>query len=471
MEEVIIFGSGQVGTLFANILNLFPVKIVCFVDNNEEKWHTTKESVIIISPFELNTIDECPILIACMDTQSVKKQLVELGFQSRIMSLYAFVYEKIRFLDNNYMGKMRALGDEKRENWAVVIDNLSGTWGGAENWSQTLAESLLPYKKTYLVESMEQGQEKETVGLEAIRISINDNFYREHWALVEKLIPKMPFILVNNLSRDVLYAAIILKGLFPNKVKIITVLHSDFEGMYKMHTFWDDAIDMYHCVSSQIKRSLIDSYKVEADKVFFKESAMKLEDEFIKSYHMKQDEKVNISFACRLEKEAKRADLIPTLLEYLERKNIFYKLNIAGEGKCEEIIKKYIKENGLEKKVQLYGFVSKEQMPFFWKKQDIFVSLSEFEGTSLSMLEAMMYGVVPVVTRVSGVDDFVKNKENGLVYEVHDLQGIAEGINHLCVHRELLPIFGEECKRVVKEKCDKNEFLIYFLELLKRLEE
>lgn len=50
-------------------------------------------------------------------------------------------------------------------------------------------------------------------------------------------------------------------------------------------------------------------------------------------------------------------------------------------------------------------------MDAFWKGQDVFVNVSEYEGTSLSMLEAMGYGCVPVVTDVSGAREFIAQEK------------------------------------------------------------
>lgn len=82
----------------------------------------------------------------------------------------------------------------------------------------------------------------------------------------------------------------------------------------------------------------------------------------------------------------------------------------------------------MEDRVHILGWISPTDMAGFWAKQDIYLNVSESEGMSLSMLEAMACGCVPVVTDVSGVDDVIHNGENGFVVPVDRLIEIADKI-------------------------------------------
>ena len=107
---------------------------------------------------------------------------------------------------------------------------------------------------------------------------------------------------------------------------------------------------------------------------------------------------------------SKPSDLIPELLMYLEEKEVNYVLNIAGDGPCEMMIKEYVEKNQLYKRVNLYGRLTRTGLFDFLDHQDVYLNFSEFEGTSLTMLEAMASGCEQVVTKVSGVSDFIMNE-------------------------------------------------------------
>ena len=62
------------------------------------------------------------------------------------------------------------------------------------------------------------------------------------------------------------------------------------------------------------------------------------------------------------------------------------------------------------------------EIPAFFGGKHIVLSVSEFEGTSISMLEAMGQGVTPVVTDIaSGVRDVIVAGENGWLVPMGDM--------------------------------------------------
>ena len=130
------------------------------------------------------------------------------------------------------------------------------------------------------------------------------------------------------------------------------------------------------------------------------------------------------------------------------------------------IFHKYIRNNHLEHRIKYLGFISKEQIGEYWKRQDVYLNLSEYEGLSLAMLEAMSYGVIPVVTQVSGVDDIIEDGVNGYIYKIDDLDGIANGIIYLGEHKELLEQLGDEIRKTMEKKCDEQDYINFFRNLI-----
>jgi hypothetical protein len=67
------------------------------------------------------------------------------------------------------------------------------------------------------------------------------------------------------------------------------------------------------------------------------------------------------------------------------------------------------------------------------------LQVSDFEGTSVSMLEAMAHGVVPVVTAASsGIAGVIQHGENGFVVPVGDMAAMAREVKRLAMDRSLL---------------------------------
>lgn len=101
----------------------------------------------------------------------------------------------------------------------------------------------------------------------------------------------------------------------------------------------------------------------------------------------------------------------------------------------------------------------------FWSKLDIYLNLSDYEGTSISMLEAMANGVIPIVTNVSGVDLFVKNEINGFVINKRDIETAEKIISYVYGNKNLLHIYGAINKGIIRQQCSVNNYVKYLLEL------
>jgi hypothetical protein len=107
-------------------------------------------------------------------------------------------------------------------------------------------------------------------------------------------------------------------------------------------------------------------------------------------------------------------------------------------------------------------------MPAIWSAHDVFVQLSDYEGTSVSMLEAMAYGNVPVVTRTSGVKNVVESGENGFVVDIADVGAAADAVSHLAGNRDRLTAMGQRARAGVR-RFEMREHAARFVSVLDRV--
>jgi len=100
-----------------------------------------------------------------------------------------------------------------------------------------------------------------------------------------------------------------------------------------------------------------------------------------------------------------------------------------------------------------------------WAKTDISVLVSAFEGTSISMLESMGQGCVPVVTKVSGTSKVIQEGVNGFTAEVADLEGLANHIQHLHEDRNLLSRCSKAAFDTIKQNYGHESYLAWLINL------
>ena len=80
---------------------------------------------------------------------------------------------------------------------------------------------------------------------------------------------------------------------------------------------------------------------------------------------------------------------------------------IAGEGPDRAALEEMSRKLGLSSRVRFLGFV--KEMPELYQNLDVLLLTSHFEGTPLTVLEALAMGVPVVASRVDGVAEVLQN--------------------------------------------------------------
>lgn len=106
-------------------------------------------------------------------------------------------------------------------------------------------------------------------------------------------------------------------------------------------------------------------------------------------------------------------------------------LKIAGFGEELDIIKKQIKEKGIENKVQLLGILPHEKIYQLLQNADVFATASGGEGVSVSVLEAYASGLPVICFRVSGLERQVIDHVTGIIAKEHAADGLFEAMKEL----------------------------------------
>jgi glycosyltransferase involved in cell wall biosynthesis len=88
---------------------------------------------------------------------------------------------------------------------------------------------------------------------------------------------------------------------------------------------------------------------------------------------------------------------------------------IAGDGPERENLEKEANELNIGSTVQFLGRIPHEEMPTLLSQTDIYVSTSLYDGTSVSLLEAMACGTFPIVTDILSNRKWITNAENGFL--------------------------------------------------------
>jgi glycosyltransferase involved in cell wall biosynthesis len=149
-------------------------------------------------------------------------------------------------------------------------------------------------------------------------------------------------------------------------------------------------------------------------------------------------EKENIIYSNRLHKKLYRVDkIIEAFSLFYTNNNPDWKLVIAATGTETDTLKIKAAELNLEHAIEFVGWIQKEDNEKWYSKAKIWVSIPESDATSISLLEAMACGCIPVVSDLPANREWIQSGLNGII--VNDLESdfisdalklnLAEAIN------------------------------------------
>lgn len=126
---------------------------------------------------------------------------------------------------------------------------------------------------------------------------------------------------------------------------------------------------------------------------------------------------------------SKRIDMFLEIVSRLKKERPGIKAVILGDGELKGRLEDLSKSLGLWENVRFAGF--DPDVEKYLKDARIFLLPTKSEGLSLSVLEAMACGVVPVVSDVGDLSDAVKDGENGRLVERYDIDGFVRAVSGL----------------------------------------
>lgn len=178
---------------------------------------------------------------------------------------------------------------------------------------------------------------------------------------------------------------------------------------------------------------------------------------------LEYDDKENLVYSNRLHKPLYRIDDILTAFHKFHSKNPDWKLIVAATGSETERLEKWVTQNQLTQAIQFVGWLSSEENEAWYKRAKVYVSIPESDGTSISLLEAMGCGCLPVVSDLPANREWIDSGVNG--YLVSDTK--SDFLNE--VDLSLWESASELNRALVQRKGTKSANRALFIELYDRL--
>ena len=128
-------------------------------------------------------------------------------------------------------------------------------------------------------------------------------------------------------------------------------------------------------------------------------------------------EKGNYVFSNRIHREFYRIDLIIEEFKMFSDSNPDWKLIIAAEGEETRRLKSLAEKLLNSENYEFIGWLDPQKNAEWYGKSKIYISIPLTDGTSVSLLEAMLAGCIPIVSDINVSYEWIKDNENGLIFK------------------------------------------------------
>ena len=177
----------------------------------------------------------------------------------------------------------------------------------------------------------------------------------------------------------------------------------------------------------------------------------------IKKY---SDRKKNILFVGRIAPNKAQEDVVKSFYYYKKYVNKDSRLILVGNDNgfenYSDLLKKLVKELGLENDVVFPGHIKFEEILAFYKVADLFLCMSEHEGFCVPLVESMFFEVPILAYNSSAIKDTLGN--SGVIVNKKDYFLISELINYILSDENVKKeIIKNQNKRLEDFKLEKVE--------------
>ncbi|WP_241597179.1 glycosyltransferase family 4 protein [Rosenbergiella epipactidis] len=200
------------------------------------------------------------------------------------------------------------------------------------------------------------------------------------------------------------------------------------------------------------------------DEVFLKERSVKTKKIYnpitFKNHIYKVEEKRVLAVG-RLVFQKGYDDLLLIWKSFVKN-NPSWTLDIAGDGELFDHLQQVRKSFGIENSVNFLGKI--EDVDYFYKRADLFVMTSKYEGLPLSLLEAKSWSIPSVAFDCpTGPSEIINNSIDGFLVPPENIKLFIERLDYLAKNNEIRNEFRKKTL-ITSEKFAKEKIILEWLQ-------
>lgn len=136
------------------------------------------------------------------------------------------------------------------------------------------------------------------------------------------------------------------------------------------------------------------------------------------------------------------------------QKDSALRLLMLGSGRLEGRVRSILEEGGVLGKVHFAGQVAQDDLPHYYRAADIYLSASQSDGSSVSLMEALACGLPALVSDIPGNREWVQMGEGGWLFPVGDAEALAAGIARAKERTSTLAEMARRARQTAEARAD-----------------
>lgn len=151
------------------------------------------------------------------------------------------------------------------------------------------------------------------------------------------------------------------------------------------------------------------------------------------------------------------ASIVKELTNYLSN----FRLVIIGDGPLKKNIEEEINKLSLNKHIKMLGALPNDQAIAIMKNASLCVAPTFYENMSLTIFEALYFGVPVITTDRGGNSDLIVSGYNGFFVDFTDKIGVVNILSAILKDKDKLNILRNNARKSVEKYCNETVFKNY----------
>ena len=268
----------------------------------------------------------------------------------------------------------------------------------------------------------------------------------EQWQrLIDFVNDNAPCILVPNYD----YVSSAISPALDDNVGIIGIVHSDdvehYDHVFRLGRYWNSIV----CSNHYLRNKVIEINPDFASKATVIPYGVSVKTGPELRGQRKPSDPIRLVYCGRITQHQKRVRDLVAITKKLDQSRTPYTLTVIGDGNEKPELEKAWAQNIAAGTVEMAGRLSRDAMYEVFRRSDVFLLVSAFEGMPISLIEAMGCGCVPIVSDIpSGIPDLV-TENTGYKVAIGNITGFAQRVLMLQAAPDQQRKFSQACIRHV----------------------